>query len=363
MQPEIVEPSGADQARSAPTSQRQRRRATLLLTILSLAILGVGGAYYIWEHFEGPGGRRAVAPLVLYGNVEVRQADLAFGVEGPIARMLVDEGDRVETGQTLAVLEQDAFLHAEANAEAMLQSAEALLAELLAGSRQQEVERARANVAAAEAAVENAELNLRRVVELARREHSAQQALDSARLTSRTAAATLRQQRAELALRLEGARTEEVARQRAEVAAQRANLALQRYRLARSTLRAPNAGVILTRIREPGAVISASAPVFTMSVIEPVWIRTYVDEPNLGRVVPGDSAEITTDAKPHAVYRGRIGYVSPTAEFTPRSVETPNIRTTLVYRVRIIVQNPDRALRQGMPATIRIADGDVEAEP
>jgi HlyD family secretion protein len=317
-------------------------------------MLAATGAYGWWR-LHNAGGQNASAPLVLYGNVEIRQADLAFGVEGPIAQILVDEGDRVEAGQTLAVLEQDAFVHAEANAEAMLKSAEARLAELLSGSRPQEIERARANVSAAEAALENAELNLRRANELAKREHAAQQALDSARLTHRTAAALLRQARAELALRLEGSRAEEITQQRAEVAARRATLALQRYRLARSTLKAPNAGIVLTRVREAGAVVNANAPVFTLSVIDPVWIRTYVDEPNLGRVVPGALAQIATDAMPRKLYNGQVGYVSPTAEFTPKSVEAPNLRTALVYRVRIVVQNPDRALRQGMPATISIA--------
>lgn len=341
--------------------RHSRQPSYLLIALIVLTILAAAG--YAWWRLDHAGRRAEAAALALYGNVEVRQADLAFGVDGPIAQMLVDEGDRVEAGQPLAILEQDAFVHAEANADAMLQSAEARLSELLAGSRPQEIEQARANVAAAEAALENAQLNLRRAEELARREIAAQQVLDTARLTHRTAEATLRQMRAELALRLEGPRAEEITQQRAEVAARRANLALQRYRLMRSTLKAPNAGVILTRIREAGAVVTANAPVFTLSVIDPVWVRAYVDEPNLGRVVPGASAQITTDAMPGKVYRGQIGYVSPTAEFTPKSVEAPNLRTALVYRIRIIVQNPDRALRQGMPATISIAADHVEAKP
>lgn len=341
---------------------RRPGRPTILRPVLILlAALAVAG--YAWWRLDYMGRRTEAGPLVIYGNIEVRQADLAFGVEGPIAQMLVDEGDRVEAGQPLAILEQDAFVHAEANADAMLQSAEAHLGELLFGSRPQEIERARANVAAAEAALDNAELNLRRAEELAKREHAAQQSLDSARMTYRTAAATLRQMRADLGLRLEGPRAEEITQQRAEVAARRAALALQRYRLTRSTLRAPNAGIVQTRIREAGAVVNANAPVFTLSVIDPVWIRAYVDEPNLGRVAPGTSAQIMTDASPGKIYHGQVGYVSPTAEFTPKSVEAPNLRTALVYRVRIIVENPDRALRQGMPATVRIAEERIETKP
>jgi HlyD family secretion protein len=209
-------------------------------------------------------------------------------------------------------------------------------------------------VAAAEASVENATTLLGRVEELQRRQATSQQALDVARMAQRTATANLRVARADLALRLEGTREEQIAQQRAEIEARRASLALQRYRLARSTLKAPNAGIVLTRVREPGAVVLPNSPVLTVSVIDPVWIRVYVDEPNLGQVAPGTAVEVTTDAVSGRRYTGQIGFVSPTAEFTPRSVETQRLRTALVYRVRVIVANPDRALRQGMPATVTL---------
>lgn len=164
---------------------RHPRRPTILhVGLIALMALAAAGGYGWWR-LDHADSRTGTGPLVLYGNVEIRQADLAFGVEGPIAQVLVDEGDRVEAGQTLAVLEQDAFVHAEANTEAMLRSAEAQLGGLLFGSRPQEIERVRANVSAAEAALDNAELNLRRSEEVAKHEHAAQQALDSARLTQR----------------------------------------------------------------------------------------------------------------------------------------------------------------------------------
>jgi HlyD family secretion protein len=289
---------------------------------------------------------------MLYGNVEIRQVDLSFGVEGPIAQVLVDEGDVVAAGQVLATLDQDAFRYAATNAEASLQGAEQHLAELVAGPRPREIDRARANVASAEASLENSIANLNRSVELVRNHNVSQQALDSVRMAQRTAEAALNAARADLALLLEGTRQEQIAQGRAEVEARRADLDLQRWRLKRSTLRAPNDGIVLTRVREPGAVVTPNAPVLTVSVINPVWIRTYVDEPNLGRVAPGTPVAVTTDAKPGATYSGHVGYVSPTAEFTPKSVEAPGLRTALVYRVRIIVENPDRSLRQGMPATV-----------
>jgi HlyD family secretion protein len=322
-----------------------------LLVLLLLAALAGAAAFgwWRWKSQHATGGDGA---LVLYGNVEIRQVDLSFGVEGPIAQVLVDEGDIVAAGQVLATLDQDAFRYGVANAEAGLQGAEQRLAELVAGPRAQEIDRARASVASAEAALENSVATLNRAIELVRHNNASQQALDNAQMAQRTADASLNVARAELALLLEGTRKEQLAQARAEVEVRRADLDLQRYRLRRSTLRAPNAGIVLTRIREPGAVVTANVPVLTVSVIDPVWIRAYADEPNLGRVAPGTPVAVSTDARPGFTYSGHVGYVSPTAEFTPKSVEAPGLRTALVYRVRIIVENPDRSLRQGMPATV-----------
>jgi HlyD family secretion protein len=320
--------------------------------LVFLALVAAGGVYGWWSWRTARS--QADGALVLYGNVEIRQVDLAFGVDGPIAEVLVDEGDYVEAGRTLAVLDQDAFRYSEASAAAALRNAEARLAELIAGSRPEEVEQAKAKVFSAEASLEHATVELNREEQLVRTKTSSQHRLDAARVAQRTAEAALRVARADLNLRTEGTRQEQLTQQRAAVEASRANLELQRYRLERATLKAPDAGIVLTRIREPGAVVMANTPVLTVSVINPVWIRAYVDEPNLGQVAPGTTVEVTTDAVPSKIYAGRIGYVSPTAEFTPKTVETPKLRTALVYRVRVIVANPNRALRQGMPATVTI---------
>lgn len=346
--------------RDRPSRGRRGSRwigAALVATILAAA------AAYVWQSVKNGGPEPVAAPLLLYGNVEIRQVDLAFGVEGTIAKVLVDEGDRVEAHQTLAVLEQDPFVESQASAAAALKSAEAHLDELVAGFRPQEIDQAKAAVASGEAALKDAELNLKRQRDLIGQGHTSQQALDSAEMIDRTANATLRQSQATLSLRLEGTRAEQIAQQRAEVDARRAALGIQNYRLVKSTLIAPNAGIVLTRIREPGAVVIPNSPVLTVSVIDPVWIRTYVDEPNLGRVTPGAPVRVQTDATPVKIYTGSVGYIAPTAEFTPRSVEAPSLRTALVYRVRIVVQNPDRSLRQGMPATVTILPAQPDIKP
>ncbi|MDL0547133.1 efflux RND transporter periplasmic adaptor subunit, partial [Yersinia pestis] len=116
---------------------------------------------------------------------------------------------------------------------------------------------------------------------------------------------------------------------------------------------APSAGTVLTRAVEPGTILSASNTVFTVSLTDPVWVRAYVSERHLGQAIPGSEVEVFTDGRPDKPYHGKIGFVSPTAEFTPKTVETPDLRTDLVYRLRIIITDADESLRQGMPVTVR----------
>ena len=116
----------------------------------------------------------------------------------------------------------------------------------------------------------------------------------------------------------------------------------------------PNDGYILTRVREPGSVVLTSEPVYTLSLISPVWVRAFVAERDLGRIYFGMPAEVHTDTPGGKVYHGHIGFISPVAEFTPKTVETTQLRTDLVYRLRIIADNPDQGLRQGMPVTVKL---------
>ena len=312
-----------------------------------------------------PKAQKAPEELVLYGNMDIRQVDLGFGVEGPIAQILVEEGDRVEAGQVLARLEPDAFGHAVSTAEAAFQRAEARLAELIHGPRRQEIERARAAVQAAEATLTDSVLiQRRRAALIGEHERAAsREEADTAKARFLSAEAGLKEARQALALLLEGTRSEQLDQQRAEVAARRAELASLHYRLERATLKAPSAGLIRTRILEPGAVVAANSPVLTLALADPLWCRAYVDEPQLGKLRLGLPARITTDSYPGKSYRGWVGYLSPVAEFTPKTVETPELRTSLVYQVRIYTCDPEHELRLGMPATVTLSLKDRERPP
>ncbi|SDF92008.1 HlyD family secretion protein [Limimonas halophila] len=329
------------------------RSAMILVVLAALA----GGGYWTWRTYVRA---QDDGPLTLYGNVDVRQVDLAFNAEGKIAEIPVEEGDRVEKGQVLARLDSDTYENMVAAAEARLEESRARLTELENGTRPQEIERARAAVEQAEARVRMTRITRERRERLRGPSYVSESAYDEAVRAHEEAKAELRQRRAELDLAVEGPRTEKIAAARAQVAFNEATLRLARERLDNTTLTAPEAGTVLTRVREPGATVGPTATVMTLALREPMRVRTYVSETNLGQVEPGMPVAITTDSFPDKVYEGHVGFISPTAEFTPKTVQTPELRTSLVYRVRVIVDNPDAGLRQGMPVTIELrAEGET----
>src|SRR3546814_2273344 len=171
------------------------------------------------------------------------------------------------------------------------------------------------------------------------------------------AAAAVVAAREELRLLEEGTRVEDLAVARANLKAAEADLSMARTALEDTQLRAPSDGIILSRVRERGAITSPGDTVYVLSLTRPVWIRTYVPEALLGRIHPGMEVEVVSDSAPDRPYRGQIGFVSPVAEFTPKSVETPELRTDLVYRLRVIIGQADDGLRQGMPVTVRLPIG------
>ena len=160
--------------------------------------------------------------------------------------------------------------------------------------------------------------------------------------------------KAGLTLALAGPRSQDIAAAKNTLKALEAELTLTQRALADSRLYAPDDGIIQDRILEPGDMVSPQRPVYTLALVNPVWIRTYITEPDLGKIRPGMVANISTDSFPGKTYRGWIGYISPTAQFTPKSVETSQLRTELVYQVRVYVCNPQNELRLGMPATVSI---------
>jgi HlyD family secretion protein len=330
--------------------------------IPAVVVLLIAAAAGSWWYLGNPEGQDE-SRLVLYGNVDIRETDLAFNNSEHIDRLLVQEGDRVSKGQLVATLHRERLEAEVAVADARVAAQRAAVARLEVGSRPEEVSQARANVAAAKARLSDATVTFDRIQDLSEKKFISRQTLDDAQTALDTARADLEVAQQVLALAVEGPRAEDIEEAKALLKASEAQLALAQEVLKDTELYAPAAGVIRDRLLEPGDMASPQTPVLTLALTDPVWVRAYVSESYLGRLAPGMSAEVSTDSYPGKTYPGWIGFISPTAEFTPKTVETPELRTRLVYQVRVHVCNPQDELRLGMPATVSILLDQSETEP
>lgn len=262
--------------------------------VVALCFFGI----YYYFYFEP----RAQSEVSLYGNVDVRQVELGFRVPGRLTTLYVQEGDLVEPGKLLAEIETQPYTD--------------------------ELERAKASRAAAFLTLQNAEILYKRRLDLVNDGSISQEDLDNAFTQHNVAIANLEEAEA--------------------------SLGVAQKNLDDTKVYAPSRGIILSRVREPGTVVRAADTVYTISVTDPVWVRAYVPETYLGWVVNGMEGKVFTDTPGIGPYKGRVGFISPVAEFTPKTVETSQLRTQLVYRIRLYIDHPDLGLRQGMPVTVKL---------
>jgi HlyD family secretion protein len=298
------------------------------------------------------GRKKPTDRLVLYGNVDIRQVELGFRVAGRIAAMKLDEGKPVRAGAVLAELDSRSYQDEVNAARAQVAQQAAALEKLEKGPRRSELSQARAMVAERRAALANARTDFERAQRLYAADAMPKASFDDARTALDTTQARVAEASAALRLLEEGSRAEDIAGARASLDTTRARLAAAENALADTRLLAPSDGIVLSRVLEPGSIVGPSNVVYVLSLTRPVWVRAYVGEPDLGHVRPGLEVKVLSDTTPDTPYRGRVGFISPVAEFTPKSVETPDLRTDLVYRLRIIIDEPRDALRQGMPVTV-----------
>jgi HlyD family secretion protein len=315
-----------------------------------LTLLAAGAAWWWFTPTTTP------SLLVLAGNVEVRQVNLGFKVGGRIQQLKVDEGDTVTEGQSLATLEKVYFEDTIAQLTAQRDQAKANLAKLEAGNRPEEIAQAEANMHEREATAANTQIALQRAEQLLNSAVGTRKAKDDAEAAYREAEARLNSAREALRLMRAGSRAEDIDAARAQLDEREAALTVAKRQLADAELLSPSQGVVLSRVREAGAIVAAGETVFVLSLTNPVWVRSYVSEIDLGRIAPGMEVAVRIDTPGAPVMKGRIGFISTTAEFTPKTVETRELRTALVYRIRIIVGGHADRLRQGMPVTISVLD-------
>ena len=332
-------------------SARTRQSARFAVPII--AIIAIGAVLWWWlDRHQQP------KELRLYGNVDLRQIELPFNGNERISAVLVQEGDHVTQGQLLARLDTSRLAPQVAKAEADLEAQVQSVDRLHHGNRPEEIAQARANVDAAAADAENARAQFARLRALSDSSSGravSRQDMDTAKAALDTAEARLALNRKALALELAGPRKEDVAQGEAQLRADLAQLALVQQQLKDADLLAPQNAVVRSRIVEPGEIASPQKSAFTLAITDPKWVRVYVAETDLGSVREGLNASVTVDAFRDRRFSGWVGFISPVAEFTPKSVETTELRSSLVYEVRVFVRDPGDELRLGMPATVHLA--------
>lgn len=384
----------------------------IIVIAVVLVAVGVAAVYALRGWGRGPSNR-----IMISGNLELTEVNIAFKTAGRLIERNVDEGDGVKKGQIVARLDRDQLVAQRAREAAGLASAEAQLAqaetsvqwqkaslmadveqkqadlgsneskllELKNGSRPQEIQEARAAVDAAQSEWTRAKRDWDRAQTLYKNDDISTEQNDQFRSRWQNAEAALKQAKERAGLveagpraevveaasgqvrRARGAvkvaeangfevkrREQELAVRRAAIAQSRANIALIDSQLADTVAVSPVDGVVLVKSADVGEVLAPGTTVVTVGDIDHPWLRGYVDEKDLGRVKLGAKAQITTDSYPKKAYWGRVSFIASEAEFTPKQIQTQQERVKLVYRIKIDVDNPQHELKSNMPADAEI---------
>lgn len=320
--------------------------------VLFLAACLLGLAAYLYHAFCQQDNQEE---LVLQGNVDVREVSLAFRQSDRILEMLAEEGDRVQKGQVLARLDTQELKLQLQRLNAEIAAQQSTVDKLHNGTRPEKIRQAEGNLRQAQAAAEHAAGVYQRKRDIYTSIAGiSQQELDNAYHDMEAKQATMSVAEAALQEAKAGPRQEDIAGAEAGLQALRNEQLRYTYLLSQYELQAPDDGVIRSRLLEAGDMASPSKPVFKLSLPGKKWVRAYVPETELGRVYEGQQARVYIDSLPGKAIDGQVGYISGTAEFTPKHVQTEELRTSLVYEVRVYVDDADNVLRLGMPATVRI---------
>lgn len=324
------------------------KKKKLLVPVIVL-LLGAGGTYGYYAHEP----REKATEPVYHGNVDIRDVVLAFRVPGRVAEVRKSEGDHVEVDEVVAVLDKAPFELQLAQAKAAADVATAQVRAIEAGARREDISQARAVLAERRAAADRAQDTFERIERLEASGVVTTQALVDARAAAEQTRSAVDAARATLSKLVNGARSEEILIAHSQAMQAQAAVAIAELDLADTELKAKQAGVVVVRAIEPGTMSQVGSPALVVAFEDPVWVRAYAAEKDLAALAPGTSLLVYSDARPDEPYVGRVGYVSPQAEFTPKNVETEELRTSLVYRFRLVIDDHDGGLRQGMPVTIR----------
>jgi HlyD family secretion protein len=316
--------------------------------LIMLGVLALMAAGYLYVHTAA--NQAPDSSLRISGNIEAHESVVSFKVQGRIMELPVQEGQYVKQGDLLARLDDDDYRQQVSVDEATVGMRKAELELSVAGSRVQEIQAAKQTLIDARADLELKRAEFRRRQELLAEQGVSEEDIDRAASQLKRAQATYERAKQTYDQVVEGTRKEEIAVRRANLESAREALQMSRLKLNYTVLTAPVSGVVLVRQAELGEVVSAGTPVVTIADVEHLWMRGYLNETDLGRVTWGQSATIHTDTFSDKTYQGRVSFISSQAEFTPKSVETHKERVTLVYRIKIDLDNPNHELKPGMPA-------------
>lgn len=288
------------------------------------------------------------------GNIELTEAEVSFKIPGRVEERLVSEGEAVIAGQVVARLDSQELRQEKTLRQAQVSSARAALAELQAGSRPEEIAQAQALLERAQADQERAQDEFERQKKLYQKEVISTREYDLAKTTRDGAEAKVRESRESLTLVKKGPRQEKIDQARASLQAAEQAQAQAQTRLEYTVVVSPLSGTVLSKNIEPGEYVSPGTPVVTVGEVSQVFLRAYINEADLGRVKVGQKVKVTTDTFPGKSYEGRITFLAPQAEFTPKNIQTQKERVKLVYRIKVEIPNPRMELKPGMPA-----DGEI----
>jgi HlyD family secretion protein len=323
------------------------------LALLILGVLVVTGGGYLYV--RSAANHTADTGLRISGNIEAHESVVSFKVQGRVVRLPVQEGQSVEQGDLLAQLDDEDYRQQVNVDEATVRTRQAELELALAGSRNQEIQAAKQTLVDAHADLELKRAEFVRRQALLSEQGVSREDVDSAATQFKRAQATYERARQIHDQLVEGTRKEEIAVRRANLQLAQEALEMSRVKLTYTVLAAPVSGVVLVRQAELGEVVAPGTPVVTIADVDHLWMRGYINETDLGRIRWGQPATVRTDTYPDKAYPGRVSFISSQAEFTPKSVETHKERVTLVYRIKIDLDNANHELKPGMPAEAVIA--------
>ena len=289
---------------------------------------------------------------IFYGNIDRQTQALSFEFPGRIKNLLKDEGDFVKKGEALAVLDDEYLQNALVQLDAQIAQNKAILEKLENGYRYEDIDQAKAEAAKSEANLNEAKKTFERQKQLLNTNSTSKQNFDTAKAKFELAVAAASAAKSNLSKLENGYEKLDIKAQKSLVELLEAKREKINIDLKNSVIVAPNNGTVLTKFKENGENAGAHEPVYEIAKVDDFWVRAYVDEKNLGLFEVGDKMEIYTDFR-EKPYAGHISFIATVCEFTPKNVQTIDLRTNLVYRFKVNFDEIDDKIKQGVPVHVK----------